>query len=908
MDPVIDFGTDVRLTLSAVGQIASPAQALWILSFVVERLAQLRGHHSFAPSLQIQAYRAWVLMRCRLVWPPSVPDCDSKLGSLVSFWHAHKDLSLAELLYPLRWDGVLQGNVCIAAVLDHLIRTRTGIPVPLSDTSVVDLDDEPATPWFDAPTISDDCSTAGCLVADSCTVVFEGTNDSPIRFQPKCDSTVAQFVSAQKKLVGDLHIGEIFLNGSPIDGTHVMEVGQVIHVKLLADAVVENPQVPDAPADISLTAPWTHPVEDPIEPVSPPRKVSKFDVGDCAIPVRMPDPDDGWLDASAFLGLEGEQFLKLNMPSIANPQQLWSVRHQYFRTTDRLQILGAQGHLCADDEIRFHLGALQHAYQEHHAKHTCTNPQLCVLDPLIATSWIQTKGFDCSLWGRDHPEILAKGIPIITVVLVDKHWIPVFMAPVKDVLQVQTWDHPDANHAELDKVIHRLATSLGFSTALICHEHRKFFTSHLCGALAIAFLRGVLIGTQLPATADEAHLFHIRLRQIFQIELQRCQITRRPWVWGAGDWVDMPDPPRPPNNAAVCITRDQRIDLINSRGTEMGDDEIRFHLLNLLSHQPASDMPRDVMKFIPLEPLVYSCWESIGPTIAEQWARVHVNIREHGQHVVTAFSVQSHWVPIWFEPSGDHVQVHTFQPEEISFDKLHTVISFIVEKLGFTLSALHCIPSGLPEHNLCGAHALSFLAHVIVGMPLPTTVFDLRTLHTNMRASFVAHLYAITETPQPVIWGSGPSEASDTSQETLNADPFAVNCCAFSAAPINCESGLWDLLCSCVSRPNPELRAQEADVRSQRGCMIRDHAQAMGDDEILYHLQHIMHCLQCRPADGREFVILPPLPIHELLQGHPEPLREWITELETNAVVPVDSTFSFSGAIGTGCLCGFPRG
>ena len=163
--------------------------------------------------------------------------------------------------------------------------------------------------------------------------------------------------------------------------------------------------------------------------------------------------------------------------------------------------------------------------------------------PLIATSWIQTKGFDCSLWGRDHPEILAKGIPIITVVLVDKHWIPVFMAPVKDVLQVQTWDHPDANHAELDKVIHRLATSLGFSTALICHEHRKFFTSHLCGALAIAFLRGVLIGTQLPATADEAHLFHIRLRQIFQIELQRCQITRRPWVWGAGDWVDMPDPP-----------------------------------------------------------------------------------------------------------------------------------------------------------------------------------------------------------------------------------------------------------------------------------------------------------------------------------------------------------------------------
>ena len=94
------------------------------------------------------------------------------------------------------------------------------------------------------------------------------------------------------------------------------------------------------------------------------------------------------------------------------------------------------------------------------------------------------------------------------------------------------WDNGD-----LDQVIHKLAESLGFADTLIQHEHRMFFTSHLCGALAIAFLRGVLIGTMLPGTSDEASLVHTKLRAIFADELKRCQITRRPWVWGAGDWI-----------------------------------------------------------------------------------------------------------------------------------------------------------------------------------------------------------------------------------------------------------------------------------------------------------------------------------------------------------------------------------
>lgn len=102
MDPVLDFGSSVRLTLSAVGQIAAPLQALWVWGFVAARFDQLKyGESRFNPDAQIQAYRAWLLMRCRQVWPDcKEPINDEKLEAMIAFWFHHKDLSLAELLHP----------------------------------------------------------------------------------------------------------------------------------------------------------------------------------------------------------------------------------------------------------------------------------------------------------------------------------------------------------------------------------------------------------------------------------------------------------------------------------------------------------------------------------------------------------------------------------------------------------------------------------------------------------------------------------------------------------------------------------------------------------------------------------------------------------------------------------------
>ena len=758
MDPVLDLGENVRLTLSAVGQIACPIQASWIFGFIAAKLDAMKQIPVFDANSQMQAYRSWILMRCRQVWPcDNDPVDDPKLRAMVQFWSGYKDLSLAELLYPMRWDGKIEGNVSIASILDHIIRTQEQVPATVGDAPA-SCSDEEATPWYDCPGIVDDPTTVGCIQADSCTVIFEGSGDSPIRFQPKCDATVAQFLAAQSKLVGGFHVTRVTLNGRVITSEHVMEVGQCIHVQAVFTPDEVSEKCVGAERVVSPTAQWTQPIQDPIEITSPPRKVSKFDVGSCTLP-SVNALDQAWLDASPFLSLHGDQFLKLTAPSITNVQQLWSVRHQFFRTDDRVNILTAQGQLWADDEIRFHLHALTLVHRDHQLKFSKEMIQVRVIDPLIAAAWVDGKGFDCILWANDHPEVKQKSMLLITAFLCGKHWIPVLMAPVQDVLQVTTWDGQDTCHEVVHSIIQRLAVGLGFNDVLFQNNHRSFPTFDLCGALAIAFLRHVLVGTPIPADQSEAMNVHAMLRSVFVQTLQRCQITDRPWVWGAGDRDDGTETghdnvSQPP---MVNVTRDERIDLINSNGMAMADDEVRFHIINLVNQQR---VPNPLMgrTFVYLEPLVFNCWSSIGKVIAEKWCSMNMDVRTQGKNIVTAFAVEGHWVPLWFAPRGNMLQVHTFQNALDDPTLVEEIIEFIADYLDFRTSAIHRIREGLPEHEMCGAHAMAFLAHVIVNMQLPETIEDLRTLHTNMRASFVAHLYSIEETPRPVVWGKGPKE------------------------------------------------------------------------------------------------------------------------------------------------------
>ena len=897
MDPVLDFEFSPRLVLSAVGQIAAPIQALWVFGFLVSRFTYLlRGISQFDSVSQVQAYRSWLLMRSRLVWNASDFLDDPKQLALVQFWETQKDLSLEELLCPDRWKGSIDFPISIAAILDHLIRShQTEVPMTIAD------DDEniAPTPWVEQPSSSQSEIPTDCTCEDLCTVVFEGSNDSPIRFQPKC-TTVGDFLTAHQKLVGTLHVGKVTLNGETIMHEHVMKVGQTIYISLMSDAEAPSEPVLQAPDEISPTLAWAvDPIED-VPVVSPPRKFNKFDVGVCPIPNPKDVSEDQWLDAGPLLGLHGRQFLCLKTPTVNTPQQLWSVRHQFLRVNDRLAVLEQQSDLWADDEIRIHIHNIIAYSTEFFPKKGLRAPKLLQLDPLLATMWIHGRGFNCECWAGEHPEVLQDSVSVLTAVLVDNHWIPVFMIPVKGVLQWHTWDSIGARHEALDELACRLSKALGFQEHLTCREHRLYFNSTLCGALAIGFLRLMVLGCQLPSNMVEARYVHDQLRQQFIQLISSCQVTKRPWIWGDGENSDVP--PAQFDLQAISISRDQRIDLINQNGNAMADDEVRFHIMQLVDHQPRRVNVRG--SFVFFEPLVFTCWDSIGHIIAEKWAEQHPQVYDQGQHVVTAVSLDNHWLPIWLAPAGMTLQVHTFNDDCIGRARLDMIIQALANRLGFSEITTHRIPKAVSDASRCGAYAMAFLAHVIMRMPLPETERELSTLHTNMRASFVAHLYSVESTPRPVVWGNGPKRESgqlprmpdDEPERSVSAEGSGSHEANDALAPQStvspsCCIGLkegeevpgWPALsmfCTCATAKPASEEWQLKRQQRLEGIAPRGHA--MADDEILFHLEHILEFHRRIPRSSQEnprvFVHIPPLTVAHWLAGNAFEIAKWRSE------------------------------
>ena len=980
MDPVLDFQSSPRLVLSAVGQIAAPLQTLWVFGFLVARFTfLLSGCSPFDSDSQIQAYRSWLLMRCRMVWGWDGEIQDPKLHALVGFWETVKDLSLEEFLFPPRWNAQIGFPISIAAILDHLIRLKqTEIPLTVSDS-----DDVEPTPWYDEPTVVDVQTAKSC--ADSCIVFFEGSHDSPIRFQPKC-TTVGEFLTAQQKLVGQLRVASVTLNGCCVSHDHVMEVGQVLCVTLTSDddAPTEHEHV--KPGEITPTLKWqVDPIEDlPI--ASPPKKSNKFDVGICTIPEPSQVSENQWLDAGPLLGLVGKQYLCLQTPAINTPQQLWSVRHQFLRVNDRLAVLNQQEDLWADDEIRIHLHNIMVIAQDACHKKGTPAPKLLMLDPLLATTWVLEKGFDCECWAKEHPEICQESVSVLTAVLLDQHWIPVFMAPTNGTLHWHTWDGIGARHDSLDVLAQRLSRALGFQSHLTCREHRMFFNTQLCGALAIAFLRLMILGSHLPSNAEEARYVHDQLKLQFTQVISSCQVTRRPWIWGAGESSDV----APAFDLqAISLITDQRIDLINERGRAMADDEIRFHIMELVAHQPPRATARG--SFVFFEPLVFTCWDSIGHVIAEKWAEQHPQVFDQGQHVVTAASIDNHWLPIWLVPQGVSLQIHTFHDEFEGKARCERILHALALRLGFSDTTIHRIPKAVQDDSRCGAYAMAFIAHVVMRMPLPDSLEELKTLHTNMRASFVAHLYSVSTTPKPGVWGNGPkrecgplpkmpvatadpassempgnpsdarqrecgplprmpvsqdgsspaerpvihgdvpqreggplpqmpetsegsrpsdmstlcsgdtrgecgplprmpvvSEGLSPSAESMNrneATPAvcgSASCCFSSPAMPDLPSWpVLSMLCTCPATvpASDEWRTK----RQLRLESIAPRGHAMADDEILFHLEHILEYYRRIPSSSqqvvRQFVHIPPLTVAHWLAGNNFELTKWKNEV-----------------------------
>ena len=286
----------------------------------------------------------------------------------------------------------------------------------------------------------------------------------------------------------------------------------------------------------------------------------------------------------------------------------------------------------------------------------------------------------------------------------------------------------------------------------------------------MSFLHHEVFNSMLPTTNEEAEMVHTRLRAVYKQEVDRCQIARRPWIWGTGDEPetfanepgrsssDVPNAPVPSTSfSRQRMDKEARLELLRQKGKMWGDDEIRYHLQHMINH------PRNVSKtqfaaipgFVMLDPLLLTAWDSIGELMCAAWCRRNTCVSELGFHVVTVFLHNEHWFPVWIVPHGCTIVAHVVKDDVVDHAIVMPVLEVLRQQFGFCEKVLNSHPSRLPPHSLCGAAAIAFLGHIMVSADLPDDLATLGDCHSNMKAAFVHALFESKCCICPAAWGSG---------------------------------------------------------------------------------------------------------------------------------------------------------
>jgi len=169
-----------------------------------------------------------------------------------------------------------------------------------------------------------------------------------------------------------------------------------------------------------------------------------------------------------------------------------------------------------------------------------------------------------------------------------------------------------------------------------------------------------------------------------------------------------------------------------------------------------SDTFRPVV--VPFESLNFLNWDAVGHILTEKWCESAKQVKSHGHQIAAVVLEGSHWLPLWAVPAGMVLVFHTFD-DIVDYDIFDGKLRWMGLHLGFEEVVIHRVPHGLPSHNFCGAHALAFLAHILIDAELPDSVRTLDFMATNMRASFVQAMFERRMCICPLVWGDGGTGA-----------------------------------------------------------------------------------------------------------------------------------------------------
>ena len=199
--------------------------------------------------------------------------------------------------------------------------------------------------------------------------------------------------------------------------------------------------------------------------------------------------------SDALCQVSHDGLLAMLCPCIASDFSVAGLQSQQIPKDARLLILGTQELLWADDELRFHLQAF--------ISKAPADQNVHVWDPLLISSAFRHHHLPSLPVELNHSLPL---VTIITVVLIESHWIPVLWR--RDQFHLLGYV-ANASHLQLQALQefhNKVCMMWGSPITKLNHQSCPLVQSQCCGVVALEFLKRLVFGGAPIRTRDSLRL------------------------------------------------------------------------------------------------------------------------------------------------------------------------------------------------------------------------------------------------------------------------------------------------------------------------------------------------------------------------------------------------------------------
>ena len=196
----------------------------------------------------------------------------------------------------------------------------------------------------------------------------------------------------------------------------------------------------------------------------------------------------------------------------------------------------------------------------------------------------------------------------------------------------------------------------------------------------------------------------------------------------------------------VLTVEDRKL-ILDKQGALWADDEIAWHLANIRR------LCAPCLELTVIDPLLVFGWVHVGFDNFHDWLQQHC---PKPCSIATVVYANQHWIPVFLKPMNGTLFAHTWDSQQADHGCLDAFFAHLAGHFGLRDHQHIRLVRMFDMDEGCGAMAVAFLAHTALNRMLPNTPYEVVEFHNKLREQFCLQGLIGGVCSKPWLWGNGP--------------------------------------------------------------------------------------------------------------------------------------------------------